>query len=498
MTNPKNEFFSSRMGLILAGIGMAVGTGNIWRFPRIAGKNGGSAFLIAWLLALFIWSIPLMIAEMHLGRKTRKGPVGAFARISENKRTWMGGWVVFVTSGIMFYYSVVAGWCLRYLTYFAAGYNPSDSIAAATLWKSFTSTPWQTILFHTISIVFAAIIVIRGVQNGIEKANKYLLPALFAMLSLLCIRSLTLPGAWSGVRYLFHFDGSKLLNATTWLEAFSQSAWSTGAAWGLLMAFAVCAKEEDSSPASDCLVIGLSNNIASMLAALAVIPTVFALSSSQAAAIGTLSQGNTGLAFTSLASLFSQIPYGTLAGTVFFLALYIAATTSLISMVELASRTFIDFGYTREKAVKTVTTFVIVFGIPSAISMKFFNNQDWVWGVGLLVSGLFTALAVSLHSPSKMADEIFTSEGSMDSRLWQLSMKYIIPVTFVFLTGWWLYQGTGYEKIPWWQPIAQWTPGTVILQWSIALIALFLLNKDLSKAVTDRPQPAPDSSKEPQ
>lgn len=486
MTNENTEFFSSRMGLILAGIGMAVGTGNIWRFPRIAGKNGGSAFLIAWLIALFVWSIPLMIAEMHLGRKTRKGPLGAFGAVSKYKYTWMGGWIVFVTSAIMFYYSVVAGWCLRYLTYFLAGMGPSSSQEAAQLWKTFSTTPWQTALFHIISIVFAAGIVVRGVQQGIEKANKYLLPGLFIMLTLLGIRALTLDGAWQGVTYLFHFDSSKLADATTWLEAFSQSAWSTGAAWGLLLAFAVCAKKEDSAPASDCLLIGFSNNLASMLAAIVVIPTVFALSSTQADAVGILNQGNTGLAFTSLASLFSKISYGSLAGTVFFLALFTAATTSLISMVELAARTLIDFGFDRKKAVITVTILTIFFGIPSAVSMKFFNNQDWVWGVGLLVSGLFTAVIVSIHSVKEMAQEIFASESAIDSWLWQTSIRYTVPISFFLLTGWWLYQGTGYEKIPWWQPFAQWTPGTVLLQWLIAGTALYLLNEKMGNAVQEK------------
>jgi SNF family Na+-dependent transporter len=218
--NEKRELFSSRLGLVLAGIGMAVGTGNIWRFPRIAGKNGGLAFIIAWLLALFVWSIPLMMAEMIIGRESRKGPVGALRSFAGEKFTFLGAWVSFVTLAIMFYYSVVAGWCLRYFTYFVVGMVPKNAQAASEWWKAFTATPWQTIFFHLTAISIAAYVVSRGIQAGLEKANKVLLPALFVMLVGLVIRALTLPGSWEGVRFLFQLDPTDFLKAKNLVGGF--------------------------------------------------------------------------------------------------------------------------------------------------------------------------------------------------------------------------------------------------------------------------------------
>ncbi len=477
MKTEGQEFFSSRMGLVLAGIGMAVGTGNIWRFPRIAGKNGGLAFIVCWLLALFIWSIPLMMAEMVIGRESRKGPVGALRSFAGEKFTFLGAWVAFVTLAIMFYYSVVAGWCLRYFTYFVAGMVPTDATAATNWWNAFTGTPWQPILFHFLAMVIAAFVVAQGIQAGLERANKVLLPALFVMLVGLVIRALTLEGSWEGVRFLFHLDTSAFLQAKTWLEAFSQSAWSTGAGWGLLLTFAVYSDVRESKPATDCTIIGFSNNLASMLAALVVIPTVFALSGTTQAAKDILSKGNTGLTFTSLASLFGGISAGWLFGAIFFLALFFAALTSLISMVELGARMLIDFGMDRRKAVTTIGIIAFLFGIPSAVYMPFFNNQDWVWGVGLLVSGLFIAIAVILRSVSECADMIFPKESTIDRQLWSIAITFIIPIMFVILTGWWLHQGATWEtKIAWYNPIAQYSPGTVLAQWALALAVLISLN----------------------
>jgi len=477
VTQKANEFFSSRWGLLLAGIGMAVGTGNIWRPPRIPGKHGGSAFLVAWLLALFLWSIPLMMAEMVIGREARKGPVGALRRFAGERRTWLGAWVAFVTLAIMCYYSVVSGWCLRYFTYFTAGVIPASPAEADTLWQSFTSTPWQTVLFHLLAIGAAGLVVVRGVQDGIERANKVLLPLLFAMPVGHVVRALPLPGAWGGVEYLFHFDGAALRKASTWLEAFSQSAWSTGAGWGLLLTFAVYADTKQSKPAADCTIIGIANNTASILAALVVIPTVFALSATTADAQAVLGQGNLGLAFTSLASLFGRLTAGRLLGSAFFLCLFVAALTSLISMVELGVRTLMDFGLDRRRSVLATSILGFVFGIPSALSLTVFNNQDWVWGVGLLVSGAFIALAVVIHGVESCADLAFPPESTVDRRLWTLAITRLIPVIFVVLTGWWLYQGSTWETgVAWWHPIAVYTPGTVLAQWLLVGGLLFAAN----------------------
>ena len=146
----KREYFSSRWGLILAALGMAIGTGNIWRFPRIVALNGGAAFLIPWIIFLFLWSIPLLIAELTIGKHTRYGPIGAFGKLIGKKYTWMGGFVGFCSMAIMFYYSVVTGWCIKY--FLAAITGKLINVDTQSFWRIFSSSVYEPILFHFIAI----------------------------------------------------------------------------------------------------------------------------------------------------------------------------------------------------------------------------------------------------------------------------------------------------------------------------------------------------------
>ncbi len=207
---------------------MAVGTGNMWRFPRIAAENGGAAFLIPWFLFLFIWSIPLLIAEFAIGRGTRRGAVGAFATLTGGRFAWMGGFVAVVTVMILFYYSVVTGWTLRYLV--AAMIGDFHSANPQEYWDA-AASGWQAGAYHVVSALVGAWIIQRGVVRGIEAANRVLVPALFVLLIISVVRAVSLPGAERGLEFLFNPDLSSLTNYKTWLEALTQSAWSTGAGW---------------------------------------------------------------------------------------------------------------------------------------------------------------------------------------------------------------------------------------------------------------------------
>ena len=165
----EKEYFSSRWALIIATIGIAVGTGNIWRFSRVVAQNGGGSFLIHWVIFLFTWSIPLIIAEFALGKSTRFGPVGALVKTAGNKFGWMGAFVVFVSTAIMFYYSVVTGWCLRYFFSAVSGnlFNITDQLA---YWNEFSSG-YQPVLFHFISMLIVGIIIYKCVTKGLEKVT---------------------------------------------------------------------------------------------------------------------------------------------------------------------------------------------------------------------------------------------------------------------------------------------------------------------------------------
>jgi len=195
MQKSNKDYFSSRWAFLIAALGMAIGAGNIWRFPRLAGQYGGS-FLIPWLIFLFLWSIPLIVIEFSIGKKLRLGVIKAFSNSLGKKYTWMGWFIAMCTIGIMFYYSVVCGWSLKYFTLSVTGdlfnLNHSD------FWASFTSGNVESVVFFLISIAIGCIVILGGISKGIEKATKILVPSLFILIIISAIRALTLPGASEG------------------------------------------------------------------------------------------------------------------------------------------------------------------------------------------------------------------------------------------------------------------------------------------------------------
>lgn len=468
------EQFSTRWALLLATLGMAIGAGNIWRFPRLAGKYGG-AFLLAWIIFLILWSIPLLMVEFSLGKKTRKGPIGAFATFLGKNYTWMGAFVTICTMAIMFYYSVVCGWALKYFISSAMG--SLSNINHEHFWNSFTSSQIQPLIFHLIALSFASVIIYKGIQNGIERANKILLPSLLVLLILGAIRSLTLPNAAEGLNYLFSINVESLSNYKIWLEALSQSAWSTGAGWGLVLTYAVYMdKKEDVTLNS--FITGFGNNSASILAGLAIIPAIFSLSASIPEAEKALDAGNQGLTFIVIPQLFGKLPGSRFFTSLFFLGLFFAAISSLISMLELSTRTFIDFGISRKKALPIVAILTAILGIPSAISLKFFNNQDWVWGLGLIVSGSFFAFAIIKTGVENFRLNILNNENNdlYIGSWYTWIMKLVIPVEAICMLVWWFYQAITWSPDSWWKPFDEFSLGTVLIQWAGLILVLVLIN----------------------
>jgi neurotransmitter:Na+ symporter, NSS family len=477
------ETFSSRWGLILAGLGMAVGTGSMWRFPRIAAQNGGAAFLIPWLIFLFVWSIPLLIAEFAAGRGTRRGVVGAFATLSRGRYAWMGGFVAAATTMILFYYSVVTGWTIRY--FLASATGQLTRVDATAFWESFIASGWQPVLFHVVAALFAAYVISRGVVQGIEKANRILVPSLFVLLVLAALRAVTLPGASRGLEFLFNPDLAALSNSRTWLEALSQSAWSTGAGWGLLLTYGSYAREREDVVLNSAT-MGFGVYTASLLAGIAVVPTAFAFLSPDEA-MTAMRAGNEGLMFIWIPQLFAQIPMGGVFLMFFMLALMFAALSSIIAMFELATRVVMDLGLTRSRALRLVTGATIVFGLPSALSLRFFQNQDWVWGLGLMMSGLFISLAVARYGLRRFRTELVnTADNELNAgRPYEWVLRYLVPLLFAVMFGWWMYQAAAvYDPEGWWNPLHIHSVGTCIVQWGALLAVLLFLNRRLAEAST--------------
>ncbi len=472
--------FRSRWGFLAAAIGMAVGTGNIWRFPRMAAQYGGGAFILAYTLALFLWSAPLLMAEMAIGRKTRLGPIGGFRDFVGRRYTWMGGWVAAICLLITFYYSVVTGWCIKYFLLAIKG-SFRAGVDTAALWSEFLHDRSQTVFFHILAIGLCGLIIYRGIQKGVERVAKLMVPALFIFLMAAALRAATLTGAGQGLTYLFVPEWSRLLQPETWLQAFTQSAWSTGAGWGLILTYAVyTSRREDIS--QNCLIIGFGDQTAALLAGLAIIPTIFALSPSLDSARAAMAGGNTGLTFISLAQLFPRMPGGMVIAPVFFLAMVFAAFTSLIAMVEVGVKTLMDGGCPRKKGTLLIVGATLILGLPSAIVPSFLDNQDWVWGVALLLSGFFIIVAVWKHGAEKIRRELINP--SADIKMgpwWSIIIKFVSPVIFLFLAGWWFYRGIIDNPGTWWKPFGTFSAATILFQWGVLIAVLLLTNRKLAR-----------------
>jgi NSS family neurotransmitter:Na+ symporter len=475
----ENQRFSSRWGTMLVMLGMAVGTGNIWRFPRIAASNGGGSFLFAWAVFLLLWSVPLILVEFAMGRETRRGPIGAFARLLGRGSAWMGAWVAFTATAIMFYYSVVMGWTIRYLWGSLTRGIPMTSPEAATaFWEGYAGSG-AAVLTHGIAMGLGVAVVAFGVR-GIEKAARVLIPTLFVLVVVLAVRAITLPGAEKGLAFLFTPEWSDLLSARIWLEALTQNAWDTGAGWGLITAYAVYLRNQEDTTLN-AFVLGFGNNSVSLLAGIMVLCTAFAIMPEAADTI--VGAGNEGLTFIWVPQLFARMPAGNLFMILFFLALVFAAWSSLISMIELASRVLIDFGLSRGRAIQIVAVAGFLFGVPSALSMEFFRNQDWVWSVGLMLSGLFFAVGVLRYGVNSFRTRLVNREGSdiVIGRWWSAVMLFV-ALEAIVLMFWWLSQALDVDNLAaTLTPFSSFNVGTVLVQGGVVIAVLLATNRLLAR-----------------
>jgi NSS family neurotransmitter:Na+ symporter len=489
MKNESAERFSTRWGMMVSILGIAIGTGNIWRFPRIAAQNSGEegagAFLVAWLLFLFIWSIPLIIAEYAIGKSGRKGTIGSMVAVGGTPIAWMGGFVGFVAMAIMFYYSVVAGWCFYYFGIAVGSGLPTDVAGSKAMWDGFQAG-WWPVAFHGLAMGLGAWVVVNGVKS-IERVNRILIPSLFLILLVSLVRALLLPGSWDGLRFLFTPDWATLSNPTIWLEALTQNAWDTGAGWGLILTYAAYMRSQESVTRS-ALQTGIGNNVVSLVCATIIFSTVFAVlgrDMSQSEILGVMQDSGpnaTGLTFIWMPRLFAEIPGGTLLGVLFFLGLSAAAFSSLISMIELSAKLFIDRGISRTSAVLGITSVGFVLGVPSAWNASVFGNQDFVWGLGLMVSGAMIAYAAIRYGIGRFRTELVNAEDDSirAGRIYEWIMRFGIPMQAVVLLGWWIWRSaTEFSPDTWHDPFDPYSVMTVLVQWGLVAGTLLFLNRRL-------------------
>ena len=407
MSEGGSDEFSGRLGLIFATIGAAIGTGNIWRFPRMVGANGGGSFLVPWLIFLFLWSVPLIIAEFALGKRSRTGTVGTFRIFAGNRFAWMGLWTAWISTAIGFYYAVVTGWCINYFQTAIRGGLGSE-VDTVEVWNSFLNNPLEVVFFQAIAVAITMLAIWKGAK-AIEKVNVGLMISLFVLLFAALFLAFVMDlddGSLDGFVYMFSIQPEYLMQPETWINGLSQSAWSCSAGMGMAITYSVyMRKDEDTT--LNAATMCLANNSISIIAGLTVMMAVFAVVDDPLAAV---SGGSSAITFLVLPEVFAQAPGGPIVQltmvTMFFLALSFAALTSMISTVELCVRNFVDHGIDRPKAVGFTSIAIFLFGLPSAglwilvddstgvVFPQFLEVQDHIWGYGLMFSGLFIAYSI--------------------------------------------------------------------------------------------------------
>jgi NSS family neurotransmitter:Na+ symporter len=480
--------FGSRLGLLLSALGIAVGTGNIWRFPRIVALNGGDegagAFLITWVIFLFVWSIPLIVAEYVIGRKARMGVIGAMMKTAGEKFAWMGAFIAFVSTAIMFFYSVVVGWCLYYVVYSATHALPLTTDSAMAVWESYQSGGWP-LVFHALAMGVGALAISRGVSS-IEKVNTFLIPTLLLIVIGCVVRAVTLEGSSDGILYLFTPQWGQLAQPRVWLEALTQNAWDTGAGWGLFLTYAAYMRREH-GVVKNAFITGVGNNTVSLLAALMVFGTVFSILRTEMGMtrpevldiMRTSGPASTGLTFIWMPQLFARMVFGHPIAVLFFLGLSFAGFSSLIAMLELPVRIVVDAGVRRSRAILFIVVVSYLLGIPSARNLDLLSNQDFVWGVALMLSGAMVAFAVIRFGVEKMREqEILPDRTDWKPGSWSNAiLRYIVPLSAIVLLVWWLsLSATVYAPDEWYNPFSPYSVMTCLLQWGVVIGLLLLLN----------------------
>ena len=360
----QRENFSSKLGIIVATAGSALGLGNIYRFPCEAGANGGGAFLIVYLIVALLVGTPLMISEFIIGRRSKSNPIGAFRILSGKHNAWpvVGYLGVLCAFLILAFYTTVAGWTLGYLGKSIAGHFTGQDLGQIQQqFTDFTNHPWWPLVCQVIFLALTAFVVARGVKDGIERFSKILMPLLLVIMVVLCINSLTLSGAADGLRFFFHPDFSKITGRVL-ISALGQSFFSLSIGMGALITYGSYISRKDNMTSSAISVV-LADSLVAVLAGIIIFPAAFTF--------GIQPEAGASLAFTTLPMVFQQMTGGYFFCLIFFLLLVIATLTSTISLLEVIVAAMTEeFKFTRSKAAVIGALGTAVIGILATISFR--------------------------------------------------------------------------------------------------------------------------------
>ncbi len=451
-TSADREQWGSRLGFILAAAGSAIGLGNIWRFPYVTADNGGGAFVVLYLVCIALICLPYLFAELALGRSNQKNPVGAIEAIKKGTPwTLVGGLCVLTGVFILSYYGVVAGWALGYI--FKVFVAPD--VESAAYFSSFVADPSTVIPLAAVFMLFTVLVVYGGIQDGIERWAKVLMPMLLVLMFVVIFRSVTLPGAGEGLNFYLNPDFSKL-DGTAVLAALGQAFFSLSLGMGAMITYGSYLPKRENLIVSGSYV-ALFDTIIALMAGLMIFPALFAMGKPPGS-------GGPALIFVVLPEIFATMPLGRFISMVFFSLLSIAALTSMVSLLEVVSAYFIDeTDWSRAGIVWIMGSIIFLVGLPSALSQgavpalsdlswlvgnqlfgeepSFLDIMDFIWGnfslaLGALLISVFVGwvwgAGRAIEELQQGAGNTFT--GSL-ATLWSIFLKYVCPLVIAVILG---------------------------------------------------------------
>ncbi|MCS4502605.1 sodium-dependent transporter [Arhodomonas aquaeolei] len=434
-----HEHWGSRLAFVLAAVGSAVGLGNVWKFPYITGENGGGAFVVVYLACIALIGLPILIAEILLGRRGRMSPINAVsatARREGRSPAWAGVGLLGMAGSfvILSFYSVIAGWALAYVGRTATGtFAGADAATVKAAFDALKASPWQLVLWHTAFMALTAVVVGRGVRHGLERAAKILMPGLALLLVILIGYAATTSGFSAGVDFLFTPDFSKLSTHSV-LIALGHAFFTLSLGMGIMIAYGSYLAP-GTSIAGTALSVVVLDTVIALMAGTAIFPVVFA--NGLEPAVGP------GLIFQTLPLAFGSMPGGALFGALFFLLLTFAAWTSTISLLEPTVEWLQERGQGRWPATIKAAVTIWALGVASALSFNVWSGYT-VFGQNLFgaldfltanvmlpLTGLGVALFVGWGMSTASASEELGLGETLGFRLWHLAIRFVAPVAVV-------------------------------------------------------------------
>ena len=445
MSTMKRASFSGKLGVILATAGSAVGLGNVWRFPYMAGENGGAVFIIIYVVCVLLLGIPCMISEFIIGRHGQANTARAFRKMAGGTPWALIGYLGVLTGFLITgYYAVVAGWCLQYIWASLIGHLQGDPEYFKQYFQSFSSDPVKPIFWTVIMLGITYLIIEHGVRDGIERASKLLMPTLFLLLLIIVGASCMLPGAEKGIEFLFKPDFSAI-NSDVFLAALGQAFYSLSIAMGCICTYASYFSKNTNLTTS-AVQIGVIDSLVAILAGLMIFPAAFS--------VGINPDSGPSLIFITLPNVFQQafsaMPVvGYVISLLFFLLLSLAALTSLMSLHEV-STAFLqeEMVISRKKAAVIVTVTTCVIGafcslsLGAVESLAFFKRTMFDWfdfitgQIFLPVVGFLTCIFIGWFVPHKIVRDEFTNWGTLRGQYFHLYLflvKYVCPICILFI-----------------------------------------------------------------